>query len=510
MKARERDGAAVLDIRGCPFSTDRSGTEKAESSSALRRLFLFLGKYRDNSKMDKHENRSYIKWGITIFLTAAAILLFYYFVFHIDEVKLIYHSLVKILSPILIGFLIAYLINPIINYLERIIYEKILRNKTVSDKNKKRIRTFSILFSMFFLAYLIYAFFDLVIPELQTSLENISTQLTTYINNLEEWVNDVLRNRPQFNGVINDVIDEMSLKINDWIDGSLTDTLVGLMPQINDLIKAFTSGVVSILTILLNTLVGIIISFYLLYGKENFAGQAKKIVYAFARKETANSFIHNMRFINKTFLGFIVGKIVDSIIIGLLCFMLTSIIGTPYPILISVIVGVTNVIPFFGPYIGAIPCAFLVLMVDPLKCLYFVIMIILLQQFDGNILGPKILGNATGISGFWVIFAITLFGGILGIPGMIIGVPLFAVIYSAVKAIIRSNLDDKQMSKHTEDYIKVDYVDENNKFMQIPPEEVREIVTRRRYGLRKLQYKIEPVEDEIKNIKPEDDSAQKS
>lgn len=446
--------------------------------------------------MDKHDNKSYLKWGVTIFLTSAAIILFYYLIFHITEVKSLFNSLMKILSPILIGLVLAYLISPIINYIETIIYSKILKNKAVSVKAKKRIRTFTILISMTFLAFLLYEFFAMIIPELNKSIDNISLQLTTYINNLEEWANEVLRNRPQFNGIINDIIEELKLKFDEWVDGSLTDTLVGLMPQINDLFKILTSGVVSILTVILNTLIGLIISFYLLYGKEDFAGQAKKIVYAFAKRETANSFIHNMRFINKTFLGFIVGKIVDSIIIGLLCFMLTKIIGTPYPILISVIVGVTNVIPFFGPYIGAIPCAFLVLMVDPMECLYFVIMIILLQQFDGNILGPKILGESTGISGFWVIFAITLFGGILKVPGMIIGVPLFAVIYSAVKAMIKSNLDDKQMPKHTEDYIKVDYVDENNKFMQIPPEEVREIVTRRRYGLRKLQYKIEPVEEE--------------
>lgn len=460
--------------------------------------------------MDQHDNKSYIKWGVTVFLTAAAVLLFYYFVFHLSEVKTLFDSLIKIISPILIGLVIAYLVTPVINFLEQVIYVKFLKNREVKVKTRKQIRTLTILLSMSFLIFLLYEFFALIIPELKTSIENISAQLTTYINNLEKWVNDILRNRPQFNGIINDIIEELTLKFNDWVDGSLTDTLLGLMPQINDILITFTSGVVSVLTVIINTLVGLIISFYLLYGKENFAGQAKKVVYAIAKKETANSFIHNMRFINKTFLGFIVGKILDSIIIGLLCFMLTSIIGTPYPILISVVVGVTNVIPFFGPYIGAIPCAFLVLMVDPLECLYFVIMIILLQQFDGNILGPKILGESTGISGFWVIFAITLFGGILGVPGMIIGVPLFAVIYSAVKAMIRSNLDDKQMPKHTENYIKVDYVDENNKFMQIPPEEVREIVTRRRYGLRKLQYKIEPVEEETEDILQEKDAEKTS
>lgn len=445
--------------------------------------------------MKDKDNKSYIKWGLTIFFTAAAIILFYYFIFHISQVAALFKSFLQIISPILTGIVMAYLITPIINYLEKKIYGTIFKNKTITPKVKKWVRIISIIVSVVILLFLIYEFFAMIIPELRTSIENITAQLGTYISNLETWINKILSNRSNFNSVINGLIDDLIVEFNDWIDGSLTDTLKGLLPQVNDLLKTLTSGVVSVFKILWNSAIGLIISFYLMYSKEDFAGQAKKMVYAIAKKDTANCFIHNIRFINKTFLGFLVGKIIDSIIIGLLCFILTTIIGTPYPILISVVIGVTNVIPFFGPYIGAIPCAFLVLMVNPLECLYFVIMIFLLQQFDGNILGPKILGDSTGISGFWVIFSITLFGGLFGFLGMIIGVPLFAVIYSALKAWIRSNLDDKQMSKHTEDYIKVDYVDENNHFMQIPPEEVQEIVTRRRYGMKKLKYKIEPVED---------------
>ena len=447
--------------------------------------------------MKDQDNKAYIKWGLTIFFTAAAVILFYYFIFHISQVVALFKSFLQIIAPILTGIVMAYLITPIINFLEKKIYGTFFKNKTITPKVKKRVRVVTIIISILLILFLIYEFFAMIIPELRSSIENISAQLGTYISNFEAWINKVLSNRASFNGVINGVIDDLIAEFNEWIDGSLTETLKGFLPQVNDLLKTLTTGVVSIFKILWNAAIGLIISVYLMFSKENFAGQAKKIVYAVAKKDTANCFIHNMRFINKTFLGFLVGKIVDSIIIGLLCFILTTIIGTPYPILISVVIGVTNIIPFFGPYIGAIPCAFLVLMVNPLECLYFVIMIFLLQQFDGNILGPKILGDSTGISGFWVIFSITLFGGLFGFLGMIIGVPLFAVIYSALKAWIRSNLDDKQMSKHTEDYIKVDYVDENNQFMQIPPEEVQEIVTGKRYGRKKLQYKIEPMEEEV-------------
>lgn len=450
--------------------------------------------------MDNKESKNnsiYIKWGLTIFITAAAIILFYYFIFHIERVISLFNSIMRIVSPILIGFVMAYLMTPIVNGLEGVVYVKILKKKEVSAKVKKWIRMLSIIFTMSFFFFLIYEFFALIIPEIKNSIDNISSQLTVYVENLENWVNNLMHTRPQLNGLFKEGFDEISEQFNDWLNNDFLDDVKGWMPKVEDILKTFTTGVFSVFKVLWNTVIGLIISFYLIFGKEKFAGQAKKIVYALFQKNTANTFIHNVRFINKTFLGFITGKIADSIIIGFMCFILTTIIGTPYPILISVIIGVTNVIPFFGPYIGAIPCAFLVLLVNPLECLYFVIMIFLLQQFDGNILGPKILGDSTGITGFWVIFAITLFGGILGIPGMIIGVPLFAVIYAIIKAFIKSNLDEKNLSRHTEDYIKVDFIDENNNFMQIPRDEVMEIVTGKRYGIKKLKYKVEPVEDII-------------
>ncbi|HOO28395.1 MAG TPA: AI-2E family transporter, partial [Lachnospiraceae bacterium] len=196
---------------------------------------------------------------------------------------------------------------------------------------------------------------------------------------------------------------------------------------------------------------------YLLASKELFCAQAKKLSYALLREERANNLINNMRFANKTFGGFLVGKILDSLIIGIICFVGTSILKIPYALLISVIVGVTNMIPFFGPYLGAIPCAIILIMINPMKCLIFLIFILILQQFDGNILGPKILGNSTGLSSFWVIFAITIFGGLLGILGMFIGVPLFAVIYSAIKTFVNQRLIKKQLPADTTFYMGSDY-----------------------------------------------------
>ena len=192
-------------------------------------------------------------------------------------------------------------------------------------------------------------------------------------------------------------------------------------------------------------MIGLIISIYLLSSKEKFQGQAKKTIYALLDVNRANALTDNARLIDRTFGGFINGKLLDSFLIGVISFICVSLLKFPYPMLLSFIIGVTNIIPFFGPFIGAVPCALLILMVNPMQALYFVIFIFVLQQFDGNILGPRILGNSTGLTGFWVIFSITLFSGLLGVAGMILGVPVFAVFYTLVRRKINGNLKRKGM-----------------------------------------------------------------
>ncbi|RHV07427.1 AI-2E family transporter [Clostridium sp. OM07-10AC] len=196
-------------------------------------------------------------------------------------------------------------------------------------------------------------------------------------------------------------------------------------------------------------MIGCIVAVYLLLGKDRFLAQAKKLIYAVFGKKQADVILHYGRMTNDTFSGFIVGKIVDSAIIGVLCFIVMWILKLPYPLLISVIVGVTNVIPVFGPYIGAVPSALLILLVNPVQCVYFVIFIIILQQLDGNVIGPAILGESTGLTAFWVLFAILLFGGLWGIAGMIVGVPLFAMIYRLLKDYLELRLYHKSLSMET-------------------------------------------------------------
>lgn len=408
-------------------------------------------------------DKKYFYWGFTAFFVIAASICFYYLLFHGANISTGFHAFMSIAMPILDGFLLAYLLTPILNGVEKKLVLVLCRkcHISVNEKNKKKIRGISILITIIFVSVLLYGFFATVIPQLVRSVQSIIFQFPLYVNNLTGWITKLLADNPDIEATVIELFDKYSGELSNYLNHNL-------LPKMNELIKDVSLSFLSFLMRLWNLIIGFIISIYILGSKELFAGQAKKIAYALFEAPTANAIISDVRFTHRTFSGFIVGKIIDSIIIGLICFAGTSLMGTPYSVLVSVIIGITNVIPFFGPYLGAIPSALLILMVDPLQCLYFIIFILILQQFDGNILGPKILGDSTGLSGFWVIFSITLFGGMFGILGMIAGVPIFAVFYAAVRAIIHQLLKRKNMPTNTENYMDVGSV-ENKEFIPYNP-----------------------------------------
>lgn len=286
------------------------------------------------------------------------------------------------------------------------------------------------------------------------------------------------------------------------------NNVMEMLSQFSGIINVITSVSMSVYSIfrqIWNLVIGFVISIYLLASKELFAAQAKKVVYAFCSVNRANRFISNVRFAHKTFGGFFVGKIMDSIIIGLICFAVTSILGTPFCVLISVIIGVTNIIPFFGPFLGAIPSTMLILFIDPLQALYFVIFVIILQQVDGNIIGPKILGSSTGLSSFWVIFSITLFGGLWGIIGMIVGVPIFAILFAFMKSLIETRLSAKDLSPDTKKYLRLLYIDaDSSEYVEFhenakkPFGEITQILVK---GHEKMKSKQEHEKDKEKRTK---------
>lgn len=411
------------------------------------------------------EKKKYIFIGLILFAVIACSMLFYYFLFHFEQVTSTFTSILKVLMPFIDGLVIAYLLSPIIDYIET----KIEKVDKYSPKTKSKIRGVNCFIVILSCILIIYGFLYSIIPEIRISIKNISDNYPTYEKNVNDFFVNIANEHPEFEAIYNQNIVEINKKVDSLIEEKI-------LPGITDSLGTITSGIVGAVRAILNLLIGIIIAFYTMYNKEKFSGQCKKMCYAIMRRNTANGFIHNMRFTSKTFQNFIVGKLCDSIIIGLICFIAMVFLGLKeYALLVSVIIGVTNMIPLFGPFIGAIPSAILLFMDSPKSALVFIIMIIILQQFDGNILGPKILGSTTGLSGFWVIFAITIFGGWLGVLGWLVGVPIFAVIYSAIKAYVNTKLTEKGLSTNTEKYITVNYIDDNHHYIKIPKEEVKEL-----------------------------------
>lgn len=406
-------------------------------------------------------NKRYLHIGITAFAVVAASICFYYLVFHGDRFSAQVNAFFKVISPVMYGIIFAYLMTPLVNGIERHCLIPLFswKGKNITDKQKKYMRMFSILLTILIVGCLIYGFFSILIPNIVKSIKSISYQFPYYVQNLTSWSTKFLADNPDIEKMVISFLDTYSEEFTDYLNNSI-------VPQMETLLKHVSLSLISVLKVLWNFIIGVVISIYVLFSKENFAGQAKKLTFALFSTKTANQFIKDVRFISDTFIGFIGGKIIDSIIIGFICFAGTSILNMPYALLVSVIVGVTNIIPFFGPYLGAIPSAILILMVNPLKCVYFILFILVLQQVDGNLIGPKILGQSTGLSGFWVIFSITIFGGFMGVFGMIIGVPLFAVFYAFLRRFGNHLLRKKGLPTETKQYLDVEYINENAVFVQ--------------------------------------------
>lgn len=335
-----------------------------------------------------------------------------------------------ILTPIVYGVVIAFLLTPLLNFLEKTIIYPILQKKevTVGKNGRKAIRWACVLLCMFLFLALIYALIMMVLPELIRSVMNLIYSFPTYMKASQKWLQSVLE-KWNLNSQALDTLDQYTLNAQNYLTQNI-------LPQMQEMLKNISAGVFDLINFLKNFLIGAIVSLYLMADKEGFIAKAKMLTYAVFSPQHANFIIRSMRFTNKTFIGFFIGKILDSAIIGVLCYIGCLIFKFPSALLVSVIIGVTNVIPFFGPFIGAVPATLLILIQNPIKALWFVLFVLVLQQLDGNVIGPKILGNTTGLSSFWVLFAILLFGGLWGFVGMIVGVPLFAVIYDVIKKLV--------------------------------------------------------------------------
>ncbi len=421
--------------------------------------------------------KKYVEIGIISFCVIAASLIVYYFLFHHTTLFAAISNVINIISPIMYGFILAFLMTPVLNFIEKKIIKVLFVKWKIDIASKKRlIRAISLIFTIIFVIAIFYGFFYMVIPRVKESIISIVNQFDTYINNFEKWLDGFFSNNPKVAQNFDDLMDKYAVEISAF----LQENVLG---KVEVFVKNVSLNVIGVVKVVWNLIIGFIISIYVLASKETFAGQSKKIVYAIFQKKNANNVIEAGRFINKTFMGFISGKIIDSAIIGCLCFIGTTIIGTPHALLVSVIVGVTNIIPFFGPFLGAIPCILLILIIEPIQALYFILFILFLQQLDGNIIGPKILGDSTGLSGFWVIFSITLFGGLYGVGGMIIGVPFCAIVYAGVRMLVHNKLEQKNMNPTTENYVTVERVNEDGTFIHR-----EEIIENKKFNWRELPF----------------------
>ena len=403
--------------------------------------------------MKETKFRNYICWGVTALAVIALSIAFAFFLTRFQVMKAGVRAFIGILMPVIYGAVLAYLLLPIYNrtrsLLEGWIAKGVKKEKTVRGLSKAGATAVSLIV----LFVIVAGLFWMVIPQIYTSIMTLQEGLGENINNLALWLQKLLEDNPSLEQKVIPMYDEVTNQLETWLTTSLVPNV---STEISGLSMSFPVYARATRTAAIVTSVPE-------FEKRTLSAQGKKIIYSVLPLRMANQFIEELRFVHRVFGGFITGKLLDSLIIGIICFVCLNWMKMPYVLLVSVIVGVTNVIPFFGPFIGAVPSAFLILLVSPMKCLYFLIFIVLLQQFDGNILGPKILGQSTGLPSFWVLFSILLFGGLFGFVGMIIAVPLFAVIYRLTATYVSSALRKKDLSARTEDYLSLDYIDEENK-----------------------------------------------
>ena len=395
--------------------------------------------------MKHNENTKYVKLGIT----GAAVLTFgfaiLYILYQSKNIAGGIRAVFNILKPFFYGALIAYILAPICNRMD----ERFLKwFPNASEKRKKELKFLSIAIAIICAVTVVVLLIILILPQVWDSTVRLIRILPARLAYCNRLIDKVLQDQPELQSYFNHFSSQIESSLNDILNANSS-----MMQTIQGIINNITVQLIEVLSVFKNMFLGFLIAVYLLASRKLFGAQAKLLLYGIFPNKWASIIEEEVRYTDKMFNGFFVGKIIDSAIIGLICFAGTTILGFESAAFISVVIGVTNIIPFFGPFIGAIPCALLLLLgTHPWDALYFLIFIVILQQIDGNIIGPKILGNTTGVSSFWVLFSILLFGGLWGIVGMVIAVPLFGVIYDVIRKLVNRGLKKNQQEEMREEY----------------------------------------------------------
>lgn len=397
--------------------------------------------------MKREKYGPFIAAGVTAFCVVAAAILLFFLIFNAASVRAFFTTLSHILRPIFMGMILAFLLLPIQRHILKFMLA-MTPNQKLKNKNDVRfLSIISIVLSLLVAFILLYLLLAMVIPQVYDSIVGLVMAFPEYIESAQVWLLTFLEDNPEIQSAIMPIYNSAATSLEQWLSSdilpnleSVSSTLDWLratvLPNITGVVSGVSAILLAALLLIKDLLIAIIVSVYLLVRKDTFAAQSKKIVYSIFRTDHADLIVSETREAYRIMSGFINGKLLDSLIIGIICLACCNLFHFPYPALVATIIGVTNVIPFFGPFIGAIPCILLIFIIDPIQSIYFAIFVLVLQQFDGNILGPKILGESTGLASFWVLFSIILFGGLFGFAGMVLGVPVFAMIYSIIRRLV--------------------------------------------------------------------------
>lgn len=387
---------------------------------------------------------------------------FYFFTANLTHVLGFIKKVNEVLTPIYAGAILAFLLLPV--------HEKsyLFLKDNLSLKHEEKRHSLSnglaIWVSLSFAFFIIYLLLAMLLPQIYLSIENLFQSLPSdFTLRTPEWLNEFFIKHPDTYEKVSPYYETAVSSINDWIQNDVIPSINSidnimsfaqstLIPNLTGVVSGVSQVIGTVFTFITDLLVAVIVSIYLLARKRTFAAEAKKCTYAFLPVQWADLLLEEVRNAYRIMSGFISGKLLDSFIIGIITLVGSHMLQFPYPVLIATVIGITNIIPFFGPFIGGVPCGVLIFFVSPIKCLYFIVFIVALQQFDGNILGPKILGESTGLGSFWVLFAIILFGGIFGLAGMLLGVPVFATFYSMMSRWVKFLLSKKDMPTQTSAY----------------------------------------------------------
>ena len=402
--------------------------------------------------MKDKQYRKYLYISLAGTLGVILCIIFFFFLFRFDTILSGAGKVVGILMPFVYGAVIAYLLSPLCNFIQGGLEKWFLPRAKKKHRASVVCSYVAAILSLICGVLIVYILLAMVLPQVITSIVGLVMSLPNTMETWSSWLEEWLADNEVLLSNVEDFTDTIGERILSWVQNTL-------LPNMDSIISGLSAGIVNVVVVVKNIAVGIVAALYMLAIRKKLSAQAKKLLYSAFSVKNANIILEEIRYVDRMFGGFINGKLLDSLIMGCLCFVLMYIIGLPYKVLISVIIGVTNIIPFFGPFIGAIPCAVIVLTVSPIQCVYFVIMILAIQQIDGNIIGPRILGNTTGVSSFWVLFAIIFFGGLWGFIGMVIGVPMFAVIYDIVNKLCNRLLEQRKLATSSLAYKNLERVD---------------------------------------------------